>query len=307
MTERIKDGLAFESFELCKNPVYAVRREILPGFSSVRNVHDFPQIWYCYRGHYFHQVGDRVYECSEGSVVILPIGAEQKFWTDTGMELMRLDVRYDILNIADPKAYKNVGINLFLPCFFEDLGLSFSPHKVLSEHSRLIWEQVFSSFAVLNYAPADSATKEQFLSKLEEIFSVPEFAVANSCLKKATRILQSWVCPIMRIVAYLNIHYSEKITNEMLLQEGNMSRAVMYRHFKRVIGRTYAQYLQHLRVRRAHLCLRDTTYSLPDIAELCGFYDSYHMSRVYSKCVGETLSVQRARLERCREERNNKI
>lgn len=307
MTKAIKFGFAFESVALCKHPVYAVRREFLPGFQSVYNMHDFPQIWYCYRGEYFHKVGQRVYECKEGSVVILPIGMEQEFWTDTGMELMRLDIRYDLLNQAEPKVYKHSAINLFLPHFFEDIGLSFSPHKVLGEESRYIWEQVFSWFAVMNYVPSDSATKEQFLSKLEEIFSVPEYETPAKCWNKAMRIAQNWVCPILRIVVYLNNHYPEKITDEMLLQEGNMSRAVMYRCFKRVINKTYSQYLQNLRVRRAHLCLRDTTYSLADIAELCGFYDVYHMSRVYSRCTGATLSVQRVRLERCREERNNKI
>ena len=84
---RIKDGLAFESIELCKNPVYAVRKEFAPGFQSPSNMHDFPQIWYCYRGNYFHRVGDCVYECGEGSVIVLPIGTPQKFWSGRSMPL----------------------------------------------------------------------------------------------------------------------------------------------------------------------------------------------------------------------------
>ncbi len=301
--ERAKHGLAFESFELSKNPVFAVRRDFAPGFRSTLNVHDFPQIWYCCRGQYFHRVGQQVFQCGEGSVVLLPIGTEQQFWTDTGMELMRVDVRYDLL--GDGVTYKNTAINLFLPCFFEELGLSFSPQTVLGKQSRLIWEQAISDIALLSYASADCVKKEAFPEKLEEIFSAPEYAVDPKYHKKAARILHNWVGPILRILRYLNIHYAEKITDEMLLQEGNMSRAVMYRYFKRVLRETYAQYLQQLRVRHVQLCLRNTTYSLPDIAELCGFYDTYHMSRVYSKCVGETISKQRIRIEKCRTGRIN--
>ena len=303
MEKHVRYRFAFESSQLCKHPVYAVRREFLPGFRGAFNMHDFPQIWYCYRGHYFHKVGQQVYECNEGSVIILPIGTQQSFWTDTGMELMRLDIQYDLLDQAESKLCRNAAINLFLPYFFEDLGLSFSAHGVLDEASRSVWEQVFSWFALMNYAPSDSVAKEQFWEKLEQMFSVPEYAISLRCTKKATRILRNWVCPILRIVVYLNKHYPEKITDEILIQEGNMSRAVMYRAFKRVINTTYSQYLQHLRVRHVHLCLRDTTYSLTDIAELCGFYDAYHMSRVYLKCYGDTPSRQRIRIERCRKQR----
>ncbi len=305
MREQLKCGLAFETLEFCKHAVLAVRREFSPGFESTYNLHDFPQVWYCYRGHYFHKVDECVYECNEGSVIVLPVGVSQRFWTDTGMELMRLDIRYDLLEHLPLKEYIDSAANLFLPRFFKDLDLPFSPHKTLGAQSRLVWEQVFSWFALMKYAPANSATKEQFLEKLEQMFSVPEYKIPEKCEKRAMRIVQNWICPILRMMIYMNDHFSEKITDERLLQEGNMSRAVMYRVFKRVTNQTYAQYLQNLRVRHVHLCLRETTYSLADIAELCGFYDTYHMSRVYSKCYGETISKQRIRMKRCRKEREN--
>ena len=303
MSDRIGYSFAFETLEMRPYPVYADRRAHQNSSESVWHKHDFVQIWYCHSGSYFHQIEDRVYECDAGSVVLLPVGTAHKFWVKNEADLMRLDIRMDLLDAENPGLYKNSTVNLFLPEFFDKLKLSFSYYKNLSKDSQLVWEQLFSWFAMLNFAPGNGVTAETIRQKMEELFSIEEYAIGDGCWEKALRLVQTRVCPIFRIVNYLNKHYSQKITDEVLLQEGNISRAVMYRYFKRIMKDTYASFLQFLRTRHAHVCMRQTIYSLTDIAELCGFYDVYHMSRVYSRCYGVTLSKQRNKIERCRKER----
>ena len=301
--ERPKYVFAFEILE--KHP-YTVRadRTIHQGSDqSSWHKHDFVQVWYCYKGNYFHQVEDQVYECAVGSVVVVPLCSTHKFWMSEGADLMRLSICIDFLDNITAADYKNAIINLFLPDFFEELKLPVSYYKELSQESRTVWEQMFSWFAMLSYAPGDPVEENVIRQKMEQMFSVPEFAVVERIWEKAQRLLQTRVSPIFRIIAYLNKHYPQKITDEILLKEGNISRAVMYRYFKRIAKDTYATFLQYLRSRHAHIFLRETIYSLSDIAEFCGFYDVYHMSRVYSKCAGISISQQRIRIEQCRKVR----
>ena len=294
---------AFEILDRRLYPVYAEKGEHPAGFASVPHRHDFIQVWYCYKGQYHHRVEDTVYDCREGSVILLPIGTAHEFWGETDTQLLRMDIRLDLLDMDAPGQYPNAAINLFLPQFFDELKLHFDCYTVLGPNSRQIWEQMFSWFAMLNYAPPGTATLEEVRRGVEKLFSVPEYAVADKVTEKAVRMVHTRVSPIIRILNYLNKHYPEKITDEILQKEGNVSRAVMYRYFKRIMGITYANFLQLLRARHAHICLRETIYSLTDIAELCGFYDMYHMSRVYAKCTGVTLSKQRMKMEACRKER----
>lgn len=296
-------GFAFENLNNRPYCVLADRREHLPGFVSSLHRHDFFQLWYCYKGSYFHKVEDVVYECKEGSIIILPLGTSHHFWNEENGELMRLDIRTDILDLEHLEQYRQYSLNLFLPDFFEELNLPFSYYRELCPQSRHIWEELFSWFAMLNYAPGGSVPETLIRQKVEQLFSIPEFSLSCKKWDKAARLLQTRVGPILRIVNYLNKHYPEKITDEVLIQEANISRAVMYRYFSRIMKTTYSAFLQTLRGRRAHLYLRETNYSLTDIAELCGFYDIYHMSRVYSKHTGVTLSKQRIRMEICRKER----
>ena len=295
-------GFAFENLNNRPYSVLADRREHLPGFISSYHRHDFFQIWYCHRGNYFHKVEDKVYKCKEGSVVLLPLGTAHHFWNEEIGELIRLDIRTDILDVANLDRYRQTSLNLFLPDFFEELNLPFTYYRELSPQSKQILEELFSWFAMLNYAPPGAVAEETVREKVEQLFSLPEFTLSCKKWDKAVRLLQTRVDPILRIVNYLNAHYPEKITDEVLLQEANISRAVMYRYFHRIMKTTYSGFLQTLRGRRAHVYLRETEYSLSDIAELCGFYDIYHMSRVYSKHTGVTLSKQRIRMEICRRE-----
>ena len=303
MEEIVKYVLAFEILE--KHP-YAVRadRTVHQGpDSSSWHKHDFVQVWYCHQGSYTHQVGDQTYECASGSVVVIPVGTPHQFWVADSADLMRLSIHIDLLDHNAAANYINATINLFLPDFFQELKLDQDCYWALCPESQAIWEQIFSWFAMLSYLPGDPVPADTIRQKMEQLFSVPEFAVSERVKEKALRLVQTRIIPIFRIVAYLNGHYTEKLTDEILQQEGNLSRAVMYRHFKHIMKDTYVSFLQHLRARHAHVCMRETIYSLSDIAELCGFYDVYYMSRVYSKCSGTTISKQRLRMEQCRKER----
>lgn len=292
---------AFEDFPQNTRILAGVYRTgFSAGFQKKSHLHDFPQVWYCYSGTYWHQVGEEIYECKKGSMIVVPVGVPHFFWcnADAGVEVIRMNIHYNILKDARPDAYVNFRTNTFLIPYFSKLGLSFTPYKMLSEHSQKQIEQIFSWLALLNHTPYHSSTEEQMQEKLEEIFSLPEYAIPKKIQKRTVSIVQNRLNPVLRIVDHLNTHYSEKITDEQLLQAANLSRAVMYRHFKEIMQETYSRYLQHMRVRHAHCLMRDAAFTMSQIADLCGFYSSYHMAQTYTRFVGKAPSEARLMLER---------
>lgn len=292
MGNKLNFGFAFERFAKCKDPVFADLREYKETVYDYIHTHDYPQIWYCYEGEYVHNLKGQEILCKKGSVVIVPPGILHRPFFDTPTKVLCLNVNHDILLKCLPKKYKNAAIFLFLGDFLGEVAPDFAHYRMLCPKSQETVEKIFSWFMLQNYE-THSAGETQYWERLEEIFSLPEFTLPEEQMEKALHLVQTRVLPIFKIVSYLNDHYSEKITDEVLLRQANISRAVMYRYFKRVIGETYSVYLQKLRIRRAHLYMRNTTYSITQIAQFCGFYDVCHMTRAYTKYMDESPRQQR--------------
>ena len=291
---------AFDVFTRCQRPVGTIRRVFAGGYRSIPHRHDFPQLWYCHCGTLWHQVGEETYQCTPGSLTIIPIGAQHQFWCEEDVDVIQVNICYDLLRDAGAEQYINLRTNLFLPAYFPKLGLTFVPYRELSGQSRKVAEQVFSWLFLQEHMMNSPQRLEQTLTKLEEFFSIPEYALGKAACKKAVNATQNYLIPILHIVDFLNTHYPANITDEALLQLCNLSRAVMYRHFKQVMQYTYYQYLQHLRAKHAHCLLRDSVYSNGKIASLCGFCSTYHMAQTYTRYLRREIKQQRLYFERRR-------
>lgn len=282
--ERITINFEFTKLKASRYSAYA-GRQYYEASRKDGHIHDFMQVWYCCSGKYTHQVGDQIYECTEGSLVIVPAGTYHEItFTETEAAVLELNVSYKLFLEVTPDRLVNTVANLCQSAFSQKMRT----YVMLSNQSRQQAEEILSWLAILRYAPAETVSKEELYEKIESLFSLPELAVEDKCRKKVLHIAQTQICPIFQIVSYLNIHYPEKIEEEDLLQESGISRRGMYRYFKKITGFTYSQYLQQLRVGHAVVYLRQSRYSLTHISDLCGFCDVSYMSRVFQRCIGES-------------------
>lgn len=271
------------------------------GYSSGIHKHDFPQIWYCRQGRYRHDVGENTYDCTPGTLVIVPPGVlHNVLFTDSAAELVMLDLNYTMFLEVAPSQWRNTIFNMCMSAFAKELEYEPKLFVELSADSREKAEDIFSFLSMAMYSPLETYNGKRIFEKVEELFTLPEFIYPGTDWDKVLNLVQTRLYPVLRLVSYLNIHYSEKIDDERLLQEGGISRTGMYRYFSRVIGCTYSKYLQQMRIHRVLLALRTTTFSLSHIADLCGFCDTRHMSQVFSNYYGMTPKKVRSRIrEQC--------
>lgn len=85
-------------------------------------------------------------------------------------------------------------------------------------------------------------------------------------------------------VNYINCNFSKKIDLDQLAKKSNMSRRGFFRKFKETTGLAPRQYMMQKKLATAEELLRTTDFSLSDIAEQCGFYDSNHLNKLFSQC-----------------------
>ena len=76
---------------------------------------------------------------------------------------------------------------------------------------------------------------------------------------------------------------AEKLTLEDAAEHVSLSKSYFCRILKDELGYTFTEYVNHLRVERAKLYLRDSTMSIADIAYAVGFDDQSYFTRIFKK------------------------
>lgn len=73
------------------------------------------------------------------------------------------------------------------------------------------------------------------------------------------------------MLSYIQAHYTEKITLQMLAQEFHLSEKYVSVYFKKHFSISFMQYVGHLRMTKAKQLLLSTELSITEVALSCGF------------------------------------
>ena len=89
-----------------------------------------------------------------------------------------------------------------------------------------------------------------------------------------------------QISQYISSHYSEPLPLEFLCKKFCISKSHLSRKFKEYAGIGLNEYITYVRITNAEHLLKETTLSLTQISEQCGFSDSNYFSTVFKKITG---------------------
>ena len=92
------------------------------------------------------------------------------------------------------------------------------------------------------------------------------------------------------VLEYLENHFNEQITLNLLCSMTNISRFYFCRLFKSITGKAVREYLNQLRVNKAEALLEDGDVNVTETALLCGFDDVNYFSRLFKKYKNKTPS-----------------
>lgn len=126
----------------------------------------------------------------------------------------------------------------------------------------------------------DSAMSEEVLWELLETL----FA---QCLETLTQELQrQQTKPIRMVKEYIDAHYNEAITLEIVAERVNLSANYVSAIFRKETGVTFSEYMTARRMDAATELLRKTDMSIGEIAEAVGYTDVKHFSKLCKKTLG---------------------
>ena len=101
---------------------------------------------------------------------------------------------------------------------------------------------------------------------------------------------------VQRVDAFIQEHYTERITTKMLAQEVGLVPSYLSRLFREYKGVTPNHYIQNIRIERSkEMLLNCPTVLTTDIALMVGYVDSSYFFKVFKKNTGVSPSEYRMR------------
>ena len=110
---------------------------------------------------------------------------------------------------------------------------------------------------------------------------------------ESTRIQINTQIRIQKMLSYVYGHYRENITLEDIAKAADISRSEAGRCFKRYMSCSPIDALIQYRLQAAHRLLNETTLSLEEISDSCGFHSTNYFSRRFRKKYGYPPSQNR--------------
>lgn len=92
---------------------------------------------------------------------------------------------------------------------------------------------------------------------------------------------------------YMEEHYREKISLSLVAEKTYVSQWHLSKLLNRHTGKNFSELLNQIRIQHARELLKNPSYRIVDVAELVGFADVAHFSRVFKKIEGISANEYR--------------
>lgn len=163
---------------------------------------------------------------------------------------------------------------------------------------------LLSRIAISKGADADRifGLNYQFLDEVKELDDINEIAhwMARIVRRFSSSVLTvpggaEHLVALRRTIEYVQHSYRGRVRLTDAAKAAGLAPTYLSQIFSTEMGEPFSRYVQRVRVNRVRELLSSTSLSLSDIAELCGFTDQSHMTRIFRALTGTTPAVFRRR------------
>lgn len=241
---------------------------------SSSHMHSHYELYYLFAGQRVYFIKDRSYTIQAGDFVIIPSDVVHRT-LDSGVPDHERMVLY----------FNENYFQQFAPDLAELLLSPFhsSRHIVkVSRHERLHMEQqLYMMLREVQEQPAGYQLTVQHTAANMLLF------VARNLLSEEPAPAEDELSPteakMMEVAQYINAHFRDSLTLELLSSEFYLSESYLSRTFKKLTGFALTEYIGMTRVKEAQKLLRETNKRITDISEEVGFGSFPHFQKVFKE------------------------
>ncbi len=131
---------------------------------------------------------------------------------------------------------------------------------------------------------------EESLSELKQVKEKVAAGVLAGENEEKTRIY------VERAVSYIDRHFSQDISLEMVARHSKLSSFYLSRLMKQEMGVTFVEYLTKVRMEEAKRLSIETALPIRDIAQRCGYSNDTYFCKVFKRYTNKTIGEYRREL-----------
>lgn len=265
-------------------------------YEAGMHIHDFYELNFIIEGQGYHYFNNGCYKIGKNDIFIIPPGYWHGYYPTQSIKL------YHIMLHKNFFIHYSKELNL-LPAY--PIMLTMEPSygsqnnryylNLSDEQMNALLPQLEAVAALYSNASDDIAPMARSLSMYILAYTCRIYKEKYIC--KGNEVWEHSVSRnILKCINYIQEHYGENITLDTLTELSNVSRATLFRYFIKLTGATPINYLNAFRLSKAREMLGQSDLSIAEIAVACGFYDSSHLNRFFSRAYGCTPGQHRRTL-----------
>jgi len=102
---------------------------------------------------------------------------------------------------------------------------------------------------------------------------------------------------VKNAIKYIEEHYTERLTLLEVAEQTYVSQWHLSKLLNKDTGHSFSELLNMTRIKKAQKLLGDQSLRIGEIAEIVGFLDTAHFSRVFKKIAGVSANEYRNMME----------
>lgn len=252
------------------------------------HTHDSIQINYVMRGSLCHTVNNNTYDLVKGDIFIIPPyiphGLVKKKHCD--FEIFELEFCPGFVFGTDNTLESFEGLFDFAyiePFFVSECDIK--PRLNLTGKAQIVVEEMLSNLyrEYTEQEPSFLLAIRAILLQLL-VYVGRRFNENINC--EGRELFERHRDAITESIEFINNHFTEDITITDMSRMSMLSQSYFSYLFKCVIGKTFVEYLNELRIREAMDLLTNTNKRVTDVCFEAGFKNVNHFNRTFKKNVG---------------------
>ena len=243
---------------------------------SVIHYHKEYELYYLISGTTKYFIDDKVHFVEAGNFVLIPPNAYHMTDSESCLNTERilLSIPQQLLTPTTMPIVKDLCVNnvIVLP-----------PNKLLTP------------LKLIELMESEEAQKQEYETSkyLIDLYIQELLIYIHRYQTKNVHILSDTEKLINRISQYIAENYSTELSLKALGKEFGISESHLSRQFKQITDIGLKDYINHIRILNAEKLLENTTMSITQIAQHCGYSDSNYFSTLFKSFKGMSPSSYR--------------
>lgn len=255
---------------------------------EIDHTHDYMQIWYICRGVCNHWINNVEYKMVRGDLFILPPYVVHKVKPIEGEDIHIIGCEFSARFFDERFNDFNKSKELFDFAYLEPFLVSedmVKPKLNLSAEAQLKVEEIMKEM-LQEYNGQNKYYDMIIKADVLKLLAILSREYSNNTPRESQEIFDKYRSAILDAINYIHDNYNEELHLEDICRYSMMSKTYFCSIFKSLTGKTFTEYLIHLRIQKALDMLVKSNVPITKICYDVGFNDVTHFCRTFKKIVG---------------------